>query len=71
MKEWIKENLLKSRTFWAAILALFICVGSWLAFIPKTLESWVALGSSVILITGIWTGVNKIGDNIKTNGGGK
>lgn len=62
MKDWIKENILQSRTAWAAILALVVGVVLWLIFVPKSLEAWVALGTFLTLVFGGWTTINKIGD---------
>ena len=62
MKEWIVENILKSRTAWAALLALLIGVLAWVFGAPKTLESWIALGAFLVAVFGGWTAVNKVGD---------
>lgn len=62
---WATENLLHSRTFWASAVILFLGTLTWLIFVPKTLEAWIPLGTFYIAVVGIWTGINKVGENIK------
>ncbi|MBN2354298.1 MAG: hypothetical protein JXD23_17140 [Spirochaetales bacterium] len=62
---WFVNNMLKSRTFWAAFAAIVLGVGTWIIWLPKTLESWIALGSFLAVVFGWWTGVNKKGDAIE------
>lgn len=66
MKEWIVENIFKSRTAWAALLALIVGVITWAVAVPKDLASWIALGSFLVAVFAGWTAVNKVGDNIAT-----
>ena len=65
MSTWFKENCLESRTFWASAIIAFLGVMAWLIFVPKTTEAWIALGSFLVVVAGLYTGINKIGDKIE------
>ena len=72
MKDWIKENIFRSRTAWAAVIALLIGIITWIAAAPKDLGSWIALGTFTIGALGGWVAANKVQANINTkNGDGK
>ena len=64
MKEWITENIFKSRTAWAAGIALLIGVITWIAAVPKDLGGWVALGTFIVTALGGWVAANKVQSNI-------
>jgi hypothetical protein len=66
MKEWITENILKSRTAWAACIALIIGITTWICAVPKDLGGWVALGTFIVTALGGWVAANKVQANINT-----
>jgi hypothetical protein len=66
MKDWIKENILHSRTAWAACIALLIGLITWIFAVPKDLAGWVALGGFLVTSLGGWVAANKVQSNINT-----
>jgi hypothetical protein len=66
MKDWITENILQSRTAWAACIALLVGIITWIFAVPKDLGGWVALGTFIITALGGWVTANKIQSNINT-----
>lgn len=64
MKEWIVTNILKSRTAWAAGIALVVGITTWIAVVPKDLAGWIALGTFVVTSLAGWVAANKVQSNI-------
>ena len=67
MGEWLKENILQSRTAWAAIVALLIGIITWIFVAPKDLTGWIALGTFIVTALGGWVAANKVQSNINSN----
>lgn len=65
MKEWIKTNILQSRTAWGAILIFIAGTIAWIAVLPnKDLAAVIAYFTFLGGVFGAWITKNAVQSNI-------